>query len=346
MKLVSLDEMGISIALSTKKSTSRPLLRGAELEADTNPFKPIGIGKPLVIRFHSIYLGDLKKGLFNSNQDILVTSAIKDDVTFDAAPRAIHQIYRRKDERETLSPSSLNEGTPLIYYSKAFDSELLRITVEIKADRFPAKAFDTVANSLTAAGGIPIFGALSSYLIAGGQIIKSASSILNTLLEGGPILSYKFDILDGVAGLKNTKAGFILGLNTNDKAHFKDSGYEITDLFDDNQLVLAKDGKKYNGSKPYIIMSIDGSEKTQFESFKPTIASAALLKKFYGIKENSSVDEMMDILQVYNDFKYVRKIKDLSKDLIGASEEKKKELNELIEAYKKNIKNSDDYSLE
>ncbi|TMU57457.1 hypothetical protein [Flagellimonas algicola] len=98
--------------------------------------------------------------MFNSNQDILVTSAIKDDVTFDAAPRAIHQIYRRKDKRETLSPSSLNEATPILYYSKAFDSELLRITVEIKADRFPEKAFNTVSNSLRAAGGITILGAL------------------------------------------------------------------------------------------------------------------------------------------------------------------------------------------
>ena len=345
MKLTTLDEMGISTDLSASKKTAKNMLRGAELEPKKNPFKPIGIGKPLVIRFHTVYLGDLKKGLFNNNQDILVTSAIKDDATFDAAPRAIHQLYRRKDERETLSPSSLNEGTPLIYYSKAFDTELLRITVEIKADRFPEKAFNTVANSLSAAGGIPVFGALSTYLIAGGQIIKSAARISNTLLEGGPILSYNFDILDGVAGLKNTKAGFVLGLNNSDKAHFKNNGYQITDLFDDNQLVLAKDGKKYDGSKPYIIMSIDGSEKNQFDDFKPTIASAALLKKFYGITENSSVEEMVDILQVYNDFNYVRKIKDLSKELKGASTAKKKELGQLIEAYKKNIKNSEDYDL-
>ena len=202
-----------------------------------------------------------------------------------------------------------------------------------------------MANSLSAAGGIPIFGALSGYLIAGGQIIKSASSILNTLTEGAPILSYNFDILDGVAGLKNTKAGFVLGLNDKDKAHFKNAGYVITDLFDDNQLVLAKDGKKYNGNRPYVIMSIDGSEKTQFESFKPTIASAALLKKFYGIKENSSIDEMMEILQVYNDLEYVKKIKRLTEELKKATEERKTELNALMAAYKKNIKNPENYSL-
>lgn len=333
MNLFTTESLGIKSNIRFEESPN----------SEKNPFKPIGIGKPLVIRFHTVYLGDLKKGIFGSNQDIMVCSAIKDDSTFEAAPRAIHQLFRKKDNRETLSPSAINRGTPLIYYSKAFDKETLNITVEIKADKFPEKVFNNVSNALSLAGGIPIFGALSTYLLAGGQIIKSASSILNTLTEGAPLLTNNFNILDGVAGLKNTKAGFVLGANNGDQTFFK--SYEITDLNDDNQLVMSKNGKQYLGPKPYIIMSIDGSEKASFKSFSPTIASAALLKKFYGITENSPINEMSEILNVYNDFTYVQKFNKTKKELEDATGERKSELEELMKAYEKNIQNADLYKL-
>ncbi len=335
MILHELSSLGIKSELPTKLFQQN----------ETTPFQEIGIGKPLLIRFHSVYLGNLKKGLFNSKKDIIVCSHIKDDTTYNVAPKAVHQIYRKKDQREILYPSADNEGTALIYYSKAFDKDLLRITIELKSDKFPERAFNDISNALSVAGGIPIFSGFSSFLIAGGQILKSASGLLNKAIEGNPFLKFNTKIVDGIGGFKNTKPGFRVATNSNQASEF--NGYTIEEVNEaSNDFVLKKDGKIYDGGVPYMILSFDGNEVSAYEDFTPTLASAAILKKFYGINENSSIDEMKTMIEAYSDFTYIEKIKKSEKELINADDERKGELNELIQAYKKNITNLEIYKLD
>ena len=55
---------------------------------------------------------------------------------------------------------------------------------------------------------------------------------------------------------------------------------------------------------------------------------------------------MKTMVEAYNDFTYIEKIKKSKKELLHASDERKSELNKLIDAYKKNVTNLDIYKLD
>src|SRR4051794_14460761 len=50
-----------------------------------HPFTPIGLGLPLCVEILTIYTGDYPNGIFGGKKDLMLTSAIKSSVTFDAA---------------------------------------------------------------------------------------------------------------------------------------------------------------------------------------------------------------------------------------------------------------------
>lgn len=326
--------------LSSLQITSN-LTLNSETTQKPVPFKDIGIGKPLVIRLHSVYLGDLKEGgLFKSKKDVIVCSRIKDDVTYNEAPRAVHQIFDKRDGRKILHPSAANEGTPLIYYSQAFDRDLLRITLELKADNFPDKIFDKISSFLSSAGGIPIFSVVSNYILAGSQIIKSVSNLINEAVDDAPaFLTFNDLIVDGVGGLTDTQADFKIAVNPQHQSEFK--GYDVTESgLNKNQFILSKNGVPYDGDAPYIILSFDGNEVPHYSNFTPTLASANILKKFFGENENSGVEELNKMVELYNDFNYVEKIKKTEKLIEESTGDTKTRFEELVEAYKKNITNN------
>jgi hypothetical protein len=305
-------------------------------------FRPIGIGKPLVIRLHTVYVGDLKTGIFNKNQDVLVTSVIKDDITYDVPPFGVHQIFDKSKDKELLYPKAINEGTELIYYTKAFDLNRLLFNIEVKADKFDQDGVDGISKALAGASGLPVFMAYAPYMLVGSQLLKIGGEIANKIAGGAKsILSFTYNISQDVGGLRNTKEGFKIGI---DPKHVdKMAGYEIAENpLAENIFYLAKNGKKYDGEIPYVIISLDGADVSRYDNFKATIASASLLKKFYGKSDTTLVDDVQKMISVYNDFNYIDKIGKLNKELKKTTEpEKRKELEELLNAYKKNIVNKD-----
>ncbi len=327
INLFSLKEMGIK----TRKSTRNEVLNSA------NPFLPIGIGKPLTIRLHTLYTGNLKNGLFNNKQSVMLTSQMKDDMTFDAAPRAIHQLYSKVGDRSILFPNAGTEGTSLIYYNKAFDKQLLHVTLDLKASRLNDKAVNNVANALNLAAGIPVFAPYAPYLMAGSQIIKVGNDVVTAIVESSPLMSYSFDIASNLGGLIDSEAGFYIGCSPKHKA--KLNGYKMHEL-DRNQLVLGMSKDIiYDGDIPYVIISIDGKSSPEYEAFNTSISSAGLLRRFSGSAENTSSADLHKVLEIYNDYQYTQKIQEINQRIKTASASDREQLENLRNAYKLNIIN-------
>src|SRR4051794_227422 len=72
---------------------------------------PIGLGKPLSIRILSMYPGR------EDQKQLLVTSAVKSRLTFEASPRAMHYVFKGVEGRHLLQPSSDEPGSRVVYYS-------------------------------------------------------------------------------------------------------------------------------------------------------------------------------------------------------------------------------------
>jgi len=325
-KIFTTDELNISANVESLEEGTKPI-----------PYLPIGLGKPLIIRLHTIHVGDLKNGLRNKKQSVIVTSMIKDDITYNIPPRGVHQIYQSVKDRYTLFPQAGNEGTELIYYSPALDSNKLLLDIEIKANRIKSEIIDEIENGLISASGVPVFSPYGSFILAGGKMIKIAGNILNKFMDREPLLKYSFDIRNEIGGMTNSTSGIRIGTNFETREEFRN--YKcIHDANNDGKLILAKNGIRYDGDVPYVILSVDGRNSEKYKDFKATIITAAKLKKYYGISDSTNISEEVELFKISNDYNYLKKIIELKSKMKNEENvEKIENINQFIETYTKNI---------
>lgn len=71
-------------------------------------------------------------------------------------------------------------------------------------------------------------------------------------------------------------------------------------------LVERTTNKLYDGREPYIVLSLDGKARPEWEGFSPTAASATLLGKFLDVKDGAEtvLDSFVDAMKLFNDSKY------------------------------------------
>ena len=134
--------------------------------------------------------------------------------------------------------------------------------------------------------------------------------------------------------------------NNENLAEFKDyKPGKVENTAQDYAMIHKESGDEYKGDAPYIIINVDGAAKPELESFTPKFATAAILQRFYGAvdKEGQVNEEIEEALMLYNDFRFLKKAKDLNLKMADMTEEDEnyEYTKELLEAYKKNIKNED-----
>lgn len=331
---------GTTLELLESASESFDVKRSLAVKKEkVNPFKEIGIGKPMTIKLITIYAGDYDNKLFKNKRDLIVTSQIKSPIDPDIPSRAVHQIYPAIHEKVAVSPSAGNYGTPLIYCTPSFVDEGMMIKLELKLDDFNEGDLKTISTSMKSLGGLPILASVSGYFMLAGALTNLVAPIINTLAERKAWLAYDFDIPIKEAGRKPFKGDFYIVRNESDKDEF--ANYVVDK--ESNPIQLKRRGTNaeyYQGSRPYAIISINGDMEPEYEGFTPALASAAVLQKFFGVRETGTLGEdVKELLKISNDFLYNQKIQKLYKKIEGTSadSEEYKTLNDKIQAYQKNF---------
>ena len=185
------------------------------------------------------------------------------------------------------------------------------------------------------AAGLPVFASASFYLLAAGTITKIIGKAGESIFDGNIVFKVTEEISFERPGVKIPAAGYRLLTQDNfDSSILKD--YSINA---DGMLVNAK-GKKYNGDYPYLVISLDGKENSDYNSFTPTAMSASLLDRFYNVKEGkeTSIDLLMDSLKLYNDWTYRKKADDLQQEL-GSLDKNSDRYKKLLEKYQATVAN-------
>ena len=210
----------VSLDFSTGRAAAENVITAAtETDAVTdteprtpNPFTPVGLGKPLSIEIRHVYTGQYPhSGLFGGRKDLLVTSAVKGLVTYEAAPRAVN-FLRDGVQRNTsfATPAATEQGTPLVFYSPALTQASTVASFEMVFDKFPSELFDQVANALTGAAGIPVFASKSVFLLGAGSLSRLAGKVGDSLFDGTPDFSSTEAIVFERPGALDTVADFRL----------------------------------------------------------------------------------------------------------------------------------------
>jgi hypothetical protein len=301
-----------------------------KVEDDEVPFQPIGLGLPLSVMVREVYTGKFPKGgLFGSKkEDMLLTSAIKSPTVLDAKPRALNYLKKKVSAHRRMErPGASEQGTPHIFYSPALLERSLTLDITVAFDSFDQEIFDIIGNTFTSAAGIPLFVTQSFYLIAAGAITKLIGKIGEAIFDSTPEFESS-DALDiFLPGRPALPAGFVLvtGDNIDSVDPAFRTKYKVSTA--GTVVKVGNEAEVYNGDVPYVVISVDGTQTDELKSFTPTAASAALMSRFFNIKEGKSVpfDLVIEGLKLTNDVSFRKQINDLDKKIAAAPDGPAKE---------------------
>jgi hypothetical protein len=333
---------------ASERSLNRVLrkpVKGKKAEA----FAPVGIGKPLCVRIHTIYTGNMPSNLFGSKTGMLVSSAVKVKIgSVDVSPRAINLLCERINDFQSLQlPSAVMPGTPIAYYSPSVVDEVISIHFEFIADKFAKPVVNQVVGLLTSASTIPIFAPAASYLMVGSTVINIAQQLAEALAPNKVFMQEDVVIqMTGQAGglLPEFKPRNMYLCNDKDVGAFADYAVGAVDHGTGNYqlaLVHRNSGSEYKGPAPYMIATFDGKRDSGLDDFAPTLVSAALLDQFYGGKPGEqAVSAVKSAMQLYNDAAYNLEAEKLKKEMQKHKKTSKEylELKARVEAYNSGIK--------
>jgi hypothetical protein len=306
---------GASVQFSTGKLSTDNVQR-SEASGQVVPFEEIAIGKPLTIEIRHVYTGrHPKTHVFHETADMLVTSALKSIATFNSAPRAVNFAVRRVKPNHGFSQvPATDQGTPLVSYSPALTEYNTVLTLEIGFDEFNEQALKVLGNAFSVAAGIPVFTAANKYLLAASAITKIAADLGSFLFDKGPVFAATEPIELLHPGAPKTSAGYRL-ITDDQLDHATLSRLTISNA----GKLVDRNGRPYEGDLPYIVISLDGRANDTYKQFTPTAASAALLDKYYAIREGQTQElgPILDALKLYNDMKFRTQADDIKQRMAG-----------------------------
>ncbi|HUQ69135.1 MAG TPA: hypothetical protein VM165_06420 [Planctomycetaceae bacterium] len=296
-------------------------------------FRDVGKGKPLHVVIDHVYTGKYPKrgGLFGGSADVALVSGVKDYAVFSASTRALNLVSRGAKPQSHLQPNAFEDGTSLILYSPAVMSDSLTLTVEMAVDSFDRGLLDTISSGLQSAAGIPLMLPHAGYLLGAGQILKVAAGLADALFDGRPAFSITETLNFGLPGRPLAVADhWLLTHNT-----------ALTGLrYQPGKGLIGSDGQLYAGDDPYVVISVDGAERPELNNFTPTAASAAVLQKFFQMRDRTaaSVEAFVEGLQLASDMKLRRQAEALKARVEGTTDvSARKRLQGELDAILKNI---------
>jgi hypothetical protein len=202
---------------------------------------------------------------------------------------------------------------------------------ELAVGSFPQDLVDSLSKAFGTLAGIPLLLPYAGYLLGAGQVVKLVGSVGHALFDG-----IRFSVTDSidfdVAGTPAAAAGFRI-LATSDEL----AQYTYTEA---GGVVDAR-GKKYAGDCPYVAISLDGKQRDNLKAFAPTVASAAVLQRFFEMQDGAqiAIDTVVQGLQFVSDFKYREQAVALQARLgdPGFDASTKQQLEKQLDAALKNI---------
>lgn len=292
---------------------------------------PIGMGLPLTILIRDVYTGNNPDNtfLFGDGADVALVSGVKNYDVFNASTRALNFLVQRQLPHSHMRrPAAFTDGTAVVAYSPAILTDSLTVSIELAVATFPQDFVNSLSTAFNTLAGIPLLLPYSGYLLGAGQLFKLAGNVGHALFDG-----IKFSITDSIdfdiSGVAPTPAGFRI-LSTFDATQYQ---------YKDGQGLLDASGNPYAGDDPYVVILLDGQKRDNLKNFAPTVASSAILQRFFQIQDGAqaAVDAIVQGLQLVSDLKYRDQATSLKAQIAAAPPADQPALQKQLDAVLKNI---------
>jgi hypothetical protein len=297
-------------------------------------FPPIGYGKPLTILIRHVYTGSQPdNGFFSSDADVAVVSGVRNYEVFNASTRALNIVAQNLSPHAHITrPETFTEGSIVVSYSPAIMTDSLTISLELAVATFPQAFVNALSSAFTSLAGIPLLLPYAGYLLGAGQLFKLAGNVGHALFDG-----VKFAVSDSIdfdlPGAIPASADF--RVLTSDNFRNEAQGLQ----YHEGKGLVDASNAPYEGDEPYIVLSLDGKQRDNLKSFVPSVASAAILQRFFQAQSGGQVaiDTMVQGLTLASDFKYREQALALKAKLADATEPEKTQIQQQLAAALKNI---------
>lgn len=314
-------------------------IKTSDVTPPPTPFVPVGLGQPLTVMIRRIYTGRYpSKNIFGGRKDMLVVSAMKGFGVYEASPRAVNYLTSDVGAQYTQQfGSAMASGTPLVFYTPALTQADSVVSFEFIFDSFPKDAIDAVGSTLTALGGLPVFAPASASLLAAGILVKLGAKLGEAIFDGSPEFEATDPITFALPGAPSAVADFRLVVDPQrfDPAILRDFQLRGGDMLVD------VGGNEYKGECPYLVLSLDGAPRKQYEGFMPTAATAALLERFYKSQAASStvLEGLIEAMKLANDMRFRSRAESVKKEIDALAKDPAKQKAKIDEynALAKNI---------
>ena len=280
------------------------------IEPGAPKYESIKIGKPLSVEILGGSSGSEQR--FRNRKKLLISSKIKAPSEWGKATRMINILKSGVGPKDDLTPNADDTGGSVIYYSPAVTQSTISCSVQMTLDNFDESIFGTISDLLDSAGNFPVFAPISGFLLAGSKLVKLAGSWMNWLTEDDAFLKDSLSLRFLTPGVAADLPGLKMVCNDDDWQELqayrpgviKRGGDKIVTLVD-----RQNPRKQYQGSKPFLILEVDGRERENHKAFLPQVATAQMLEQFYGGKSDSvkPVEKLSEALSLYNDFAFLKK---------------------------------------
>ena len=275
------------------------LIASEEEGGAVGQFHPIGLGQPLTIEIRHVYTGRYpKSGLFGGSKDVALVSGIKDYSVFAASSRALNLISRDVKSHSSLRGNAFEDGTPVILYSPAVMADSLTLSIEFAVDAFPGEFIKQVSSSLKALAGVPLMLPHAGILLGAGEVVKLAGGLGDALFDGRPSFSITESINFDRPGAVVATADFVI------LSH--DPLLAGRHRYRDGIGLVDSAGNPYQGDEPYVVISLDGKPRPNLENFSATIASSAIMERFFSVKDgaSASLDTLVEGVKLASDMRF------------------------------------------
>lgn len=329
---------------------------------DVSPSGTIAISKPLFVRIHRIFTGQERHG------EALVSSAVRAETDFAAAPRALHFIARDVKPQTFLSPLAGEDGTPIVYYTPANLDRTLSLEFRCSFDDFDRRRYERIVDLIHNASQLPVFalssvfagplsGAAGTTIVAAvANAVKVGLGALDRRVDGNNDWVASYDLHIDTPGLERAQAGWVL-LRANDEGStvmVRDSDAprytSYTQLVDsdafyvssqDGELHYSDGGEVVNDlDQPYVLLHISGVSDDKWKAWKATQVSAQLLERFFSTTSDA-IDDIGELMSIFNDVMMARRVGAVDSKLRRASEEERGKLTEQRRALLEHIQDKD-----
>lgn len=265
----------------------------------------IGINRPLTVEL--AYVSTAGSGSWGRH-DLLVASTVKNLPVFNAAPRAVNAVVPSLQDglarRFDGLPANLN-ATPVIYHSPGQVDRGVVVTVEMVWNSFDNDLVQSIGGLLASSAGVPLFAPAAGYLMAGSVLLKAAGNLLERIVDGRAFFEDTLTLSLNRPGMPPTPASYHL-MYGNSVAIDKLVRADQVKFDPDRGLVNKSDGEPAAVADPYAVVLVYGNARPDYAKFAPTMASAAILEKFFhaGAADRPVTSEILDLLKSVNDVSY------------------------------------------